>query len=374
MQRSILMLLANGFHPDPRVHKEANSLLENGFDVAIVCLDRDCRLPRREVVGGIEIRRVRVGVVKPGEHLSVARALTAFYLKALGEALAVNRRRRIDLVHCNDFDTVALGLVLKRLWNIPLVYDMHDLYASFIKNDFLRGLVQKVDDHFYSRVDAMLIVNDDFRRLPRLDADRATVVMNVPDKKGAGICADTDVGLFYAGNLDLLRDMRYAMTVFEECGFNVELAGDGPLLREYRATTNSDRIALPGRISPDEVRLRTSRCKAVIALYDTAYPNNRLASPNKLFDAMKFGKPAIVSEGTVMARIVEELECGLVVPYGDREELSAAIGRLKEEKQYRRMCENAFAAHRERFNWEIMASRMTKLYRELVGDRAEGEI
>lgn len=83
--------------------------------------------------------------------------------------------------------------------------------------------------------------------------------------------------------------------------------------------------------------------------------------------AMKYGKPAIVSEGTVMSRIVEEFECGVVVPYGDSRKLAEALDGLKDEDRYRRMCENAFRAHCERYNWETVATRIVGVYRGLVG-------
>lgn len=368
---SVLMLLANGFHPDPRVHREATSLIEGGFSVTVLCLDRDCDLPTSEEIDGVEVHRVRVGEVRPGEYLSVSRALALFGVLGAREARSLNRKKTFDLIHCNDFDTIAMGLLLGRLWRVPVVYDIHDLYSSFFCGGLPGVLVQKIDDVFYRAADAMLIVNEEFRTLPGLQGKDVTVIMNVPGKEGAGIREDDDEGLFYAGNLNLLRDMRWALPVFEESGFPVVFAGDGPLRTEYEKMARGRGVELLGRIPPQEVYERTGRCRAVLALYDTSYPNNRFASPNKLFDAMKFGKPAVVSSGTVMARIVEEAECGLVVPYGDAGALTAALRTLRDDEAYGRMCENAHRAHRERFNWEIMADRLVALYRSLTEKRKE---
>jgi len=35
------MLLAKAYRPDPRVYKEAMTLSKNGFDVSILCWDRE---------------------------------------------------------------------------------------------------------------------------------------------------------------------------------------------------------------------------------------------------------------------------------------------------------------------------------------------
>lgn len=38
------MLLSNGFSPDPRVYKEAVTLVKNGYEVIILAWDREKRL------------------------------------------------------------------------------------------------------------------------------------------------------------------------------------------------------------------------------------------------------------------------------------------------------------------------------------------
>jgi len=368
----ILMLLTNGFHPDPRVHKEAVSLTKNGFQVTLVCMDRGGDLPPREVVDGIDVRRVRVGKVRPGEILSVGRALAEFHARAAWEVWALGGRGRFGAIHCNDFDTVALGLALRLRYGIPVVYDMHDQYSSFFTSPAARRVVDSVDARYCRHADATIVVNDRFLSLPYVDARKSTVIMNVPTAEGGGRSEDTGEGILCAGNLDRSRDVRYAMGALAAAGCPIRFAGDGPLLDETRARATSGDIAFLGRIPPKEVIARTQRSRAVLALYDPAYPNNRLASPNKLFDAMKFGKPAVVSDGTVMADIVRRFDCGLAVTYGDAASLALALGTLMDEGAYRRLCANAFRAFQSDFNWGIMEPRLVSLYTSLLAPGAHG--
>ena len=366
-----LMLLTNGFQPDPRVHKEAVTLIEIGFGVTIICLDRDGTLPPREVVDGIDVRRIRVGDVKPGEVLSVGTSLARFYAKAAWEIGTLHKQKSFKLIHCNDFDTVGLGLALKFRYRIPVVYDMHDQYSSFLTNPVAREAVQRVDAVFCRAVDAIIVVNEEFLSVPFIDERKSTIVMNVPTIEGSGRSDVTDVGIFYAGNLDRSRDMHYAMDTLAKSGFPVQFAGDGPLLNEARTMATSEKITFLGRIPVSEVHRRTLDCLAVLALYDPAYPNNRFASPNKLFDAMKYGKPAIVSNGTVMAGIVEKFDCGLVVEYGSTASLKDALNALCDEELYERLSINAYEAFSSKFNWEIMEPRLFSLYRKLTDQSSD---
>jgi glycosyltransferase involved in cell wall biosynthesis len=364
-----LMLLANGFEPDPRVHKEARSLLRAGYRPTLVCLDRRCNLPAEEQVDGLRLLRIRVGQVRAGDPRSLMRALPLFYAQAVRAARRLHARAPFALVHCHDLDTMVPGVTLQRMLSIPLVYDIHDLYASFFAAPALQRAVNAIDERMRRAADGLVIVNERFLQFPGIDRQRTVVVMNVPSAEGSGTGSGTDSGLFYAGNLDHHRDMRYALPVLRASGFPVEFAGDGPLVETYRTMVPDGSVRLLGRISPAEVFERTARCKAVLALYDTRIENNRLASPNKLFDAMKYGKPSIVSADSVMGEIVRRHDCGVAVPYGDAEALAAALRQLHDPARYATMCTNALAAFRQHYSWEAMEPRLWGLYAQLIGTR-----
>ena len=76
-------------------------------------------------------------------------------------------------------------------------------------------------------------------------------------------------------------------------------------------------IKFLGRLPHNEIMRLTNEADLLFALYDTNVPNNKYASPNKLFEAMPCGKPIIVNDGTSMANIVKNEECGIIVPYND---------------------------------------------------------
>ncbi|MCK4432384.1 MAG: glycosyl transferase family 1, partial [Methanomicrobia archaeon] len=58
--KKVIMLLSNPFKPDPRVYKEAKSLVNNGYDVTVFAWDRECKYPKKEIIDGIKIERVRL--------------------------------------------------------------------------------------------------------------------------------------------------------------------------------------------------------------------------------------------------------------------------------------------------------------------------
>lgn len=371
--RRLLMLLANGFHPDPRVHKEACSLIAAGFEVTILCLDRDENLAPEDQVDGIRLHRLRAGRVRAGAALSVGRALLRFARAASALARRLHAERPFHAVHCHDFDTAFFGLRLARRLGVPGVYDMHDLYSSFFTNPVLERAVGWLDARACRAASGMIVVNDRFLDLPAIDPAQTEVVMNAPLLAGSERCEVTSEGLFYAGNFDASRDMRYALEPITESGLSAHFAGDGPLLEEHRRRAAGEpKITFLGRIPPAEVFERTRRSLAVLALYDPVWRNNRLASPNKLFEAMKYGKPTIASDDTVMAEIIRQHDCGLVVRYGDPQSLAEALEALRQGERYARLAANAHAAFLRHYHWEIMADRLLRLYDGLLGRSQAG--
>jgi hypothetical protein len=54
------MLLSNSFRPDSRVLKEAEYLQKYGFDITVLCWDRQAELPEGETLSsGVKIIRIQ---------------------------------------------------------------------------------------------------------------------------------------------------------------------------------------------------------------------------------------------------------------------------------------------------------------------------
>jgi len=117
----------------------------------------------------------------------------------------------------------------------------------------------------------------------------------------------------------------------------------------------------------DEIIQNTLDADLTLALYDPGIPNNVYASPNKLFEAMASGIPIIVNENTSMANIVRKENCGIIIPYGNKESLIEAISCLKDNKGLRkRLGDNGRKAYENKYNWKIMENRLNGIYHQVL--------
>jgi glycosyltransferase involved in cell wall biosynthesis len=97
-----------------------------------------------------------------------------------------------------------------------------------------------------------------------------------------------------------------------------------------------------------------------------------VASPNKLFEYMAFGKPLVVSDLTAHRVLVDKTGAGLLFPPGNVDALVQAILKLRDPTLRATMGERAYKAAQTSYNWRVDSARLLQLYDELaVGTKAE---
>jgi len=374
---STLMLLTNPYRPDPRVLREARALVRHGTNVQLVAWDREGSLPGRREEEGVDVTRLgpRCTFRSAGKVIS---RLPRFWFRAL----KVSRKMRFDIVHCHDFDTLPLGMLISKLRCRPLLYDSHELYSAMIQKDVggLARLVWVFEKAFSRRADEIVTVNESLAE--KLSAGRreaARVVTNSPDTgvlDGADAMQTRDkYGLrgfviSYLGSLEPGRFVEELVSSVEPSG-NVSLVigGNGTLLPVVeRASKFNPAVKLRGALSPDEALKITWASDLVIAMLDPANPNYRVSTPVKILDAMACGRPFITSQGLDIAKRVAEVGCGFVIPY-DKEAFMETLRRAQEApKLLLEMGRKGKEYYDKELSWEKSQKELFKAYKALVSD------
>ncbi len=357
---------------EPRIAKEAGTLARAGFEVHVILWDRELAYPEEETRDGIRIHRFRLRA--PEGQPSLALLLPRWWAHLFFRLL----RLRPDVVHAVDFDTVVPAYGAAQLAEARLVYDIFDFYAEMITatlSDRLRGSLAKWERSMIARADAVIV--PDLHRREQFGTTRPkhlVEILNVPeDRPVPRAPEDPDqFVVFYGGMIARDRGLKDLVIACEDVGAKLVVAGHGPDEAELLDHIESSHAALyVGTIPYDEVLERTAACQVVAALYDPRVPNNRFAAPNKLFEAMMFAKPVLVSEGTLAADIVQEVGCGLVVRYGDREALKKALESVMlSSSEAAAMGARGRAAFERRYNWKAMEPRLLDTYHALAAPRS----
>jgi glycosyltransferase involved in cell wall biosynthesis len=294
-----------------------------------------------------------------------------------GELLfLIRNRKRFDIFHACDFDTVIPATIIKFLWGKKVVYDIFDFYADHLRNTpgWIKRIIRWMDQKCIDWVDGVILADDArWEQIRGANPKRNAVIYNTPNDtwhhlKNEPVSQGNDFRLAYVGLLQVERGiLEFLDVIARHPGWSLDLAGfggDSDLIQEQAEGMSN--VKLHGKIPYQKALEICSQADVLFATYDPIIPNHRYASPNKVFEAMMLGKPIIVARGTNMDSIIERYECGLVVDYGDALGLETVLSTLKNDHKLRlRLGKNARQAYDSVYNWHFMESRLLNLYESL---------
>ncbi len=374
MPARVLILRGNPVPPDPRVEKIARALSGLGYGMRILAWDKDAQHPLEDALGGIGLSRI--GLRLPRRRGAANLPYLALFQARLMGWLA-RRRAEYDLIHACDFDTLLPALAAKRLWGKRVIYDIFDFYADMLRRTpaWLAGLARRAELWALGRADAVILADEARQgQIAGSHPRRLAFIYNSPAEEGLPAAAGEaspagELRIAYVGNLQRERGLNELFEVLERHPeWHLDLAGFGPdaeaMARRASALPNA---AWHGRIPYERALELEAAADVLLATYDPRIPNNRYASPNKVFEAMLLGKPVVVARGTNADRLVQSEGSGMVVDYGSAAALEAAFQELAASPELRaRLGRNGCRAYRERYSWEIMRSRLAALYAEVA--------
>jgi len=368
----VLICRSNPIAPDPRVEKEAQSLLKAGYQTRLLGWDRSGALSEHEETAWGVIERLPI-------KAEYARGILNFFpLMRWQVGLLVWLLQHSDeftLLHACDFDTILPALICARLKKKKLIYDIFDFYADHLRNtpSVVKALIRKTDLWTIGQADGVILVDESrVEQIAGAKPRRLAVIYNTPQDLWNTAQPGSAAGAIHLAYIGLLQYERGLMELIEVIGrhpdWRLDLAGfggDETAIRQ-KAEANPN-IHWHGRIPYSNAIELSAQANVLVALYDPTIPNHRYASPNKIFEAMMLGKPVIVARGTNMDRIVEDTQCGLVVNYGEADELEAVLARLERDVELReRLGQAARRAYEQHYSWAVMEARLTALYQQVI--------
>lgn len=376
----VLMLLTNAFDPDPRVHQEATALVEEGYEVTILCWDRDRKSPAKEVIDGISIERIYVRSTH-GRGTGQILFLLVFWIRAFLRCVG----KRFNTVHCHDFDTLPVGYVLARMRGKKVVYDAHESYVDMLINvpTHLKKLIYFLENYFLKRVDLVITVGEILKNsLESRGAKKACVVGNWKkraafnfhreDLEGERTILGVKNGqlvISFIANLGEERKLQALIDAVKDTASVFLLTGGNGPLRPMveEAASRYSNVKYLGYVDPFRIPYYTALSDVVFYGFDPKNPNAKYSAPNKLFEALAAGKAVITGDFGEIGKIVKEYGCGIVLESMSSNDIKDALLSLHGTKLVSYQTEAKRAG--EIYNWGNASNILLKEYRGLYDCR-----
>ncbi|NQT88684.1 glycosyltransferase family 4 protein [bacterium] len=363
-QKSIVMFLDNAFRPDPRVAAEARSLVEAGYRVTLLAWDREGGRPDRENWHGVDVQRLG-----PRSRHRLGSRQVLYLLRFWWRAFWAARRCRADAVHCHDFITLPVGVLLTLFARKRLVYDAHESYADMLGANvagWIKRCVRGLERFLIRRAHMVITVGDLLAAELQQRGARCTWVVgnwkspadfDVAPEDTAAARAELDLGdglvVVYVGWLNADRGIGQLLDAVSALPHvQLVIGGDGPFTPEVaRAAAECPRVQYLGFVDPIKVPVYTAISDVIYYGLDSANPNAAFSAPNKLFEALAAGKAVVCNRCGEIGRIVAEEGCGVVVDELTSDALGCALAELADPGRRRACQEAARRAGAERYNW-----------------------
>ncbi len=391
------MIVHSHYEEDPRVRREAESIVASGRPVVVLGLRLPGQAPEGELAG-VRIRRLDVQRHHGAGILVYLWEYCDFLVRAAWASVRLHRRERFALVQVHSLpDFLAFAALPLRLVGVPLILDLHEAMPEFFRTRFPRAFnpvthgLLVVQERLSIAISSVTIsVNTAMQdRLVRLGVSPAKLVVvgNSPSLARFDASAhprrafreDGSLRLIYAGGLIPTYEVDVAVRalarlVGERPGLDprLEIFGRGDSEALLRALADdlgiADRVTFHGRIPIDDVPAAIAA--ADIGLAPTRRdPFTDLSLSGKVYEYAAMGKPVVASS---LPMVVATFPPGTVTTYeaGDPAGMVDAILALADDPLAREAVVARTASFIQDAAWETESIRYLAVVERLIAARS----
>lgn len=380
---------------DGRVMRAATALVQAGYTVTIVDIEKAECGQEREELHGVALKHVLVSSAFLSTRFKKWTLIRSarMFLRMTRSLLQTSA----DIYHAHDVSGLPATYIAAKLRRKPLIFDAHEMplhehpasalgRSRRVINKFLGVLLK----YMIPRCAGVITVSPPIAReistcykLPKV-----TLVRNIPEyqdvqstnrlRQALGLKPEARIAL-YQGYLQLSRglDKLVYAAKFLEPGNVIIVMGKsvGNVQAELEALIAregvADRIKIAPAVPYAELLEWTTSADVGLIIYEPAYSlNMRYALPNKFFEYLMAGLPVLITRLDAMVELVQSKDVGRVLPSLEPADVGEAINQmLADASGLARQRANARQVARNEFCWEQERAQLIGLYQEILEKR-----
>ncbi len=401
-------MVLNSFYPhDIRVRKEAETLIEAGYQVFLLCYKRRSE-KKAEVRDGIQIHRVFIGESKVSVGIWDVISSIFFYHPIVGRILKkFIKQHSIDLLHVHDLPLAGTVLRVGKRHDIPVILDLHENYPealsvwfSWRKNALIRlknylffnyKRWHNYEKYAVKQSDRVIAVVDEMKQKLISDHDlpseKITVISNTESCKfkeqqlNLNVYDDISDGfvLLYAGYIGphrgvdtVINAMKYLKRYPSIYFVIVGSASEDVMsyLKESAIRNGNEQNIIFKGFQPFDTFYSYMSQASVNVIPHKKNGHTDFTIPHKIYQSMMAGKPVLVSSCEPLKRTVTRYQCGEVFEADNPADCANKIERIyHDQKAAAKMGQMGQRATLEgHLNWEQTGKELLTLYESITPD------
>ncbi|MFX0152392.1 MAG: glycosyltransferase family 4 protein [Candidatus Hodarchaeota archaeon] len=380
----IFMFLHGYYYKDIRVKKEAKSLVKNGLDVTVYCLqEKDETYSKNNVNSGIKVIPVKK---MTEEKRKTPMGMLLFWFCLLRSIWKINN---ITIIHAHDLSSLPPGILLKLLRRTKfVVFDSHEQFSDAVYDYYgplAFGLTQLIENFCTKRSDLFLGVMKPQielvkKRIKNYSNIYFSYIPNYPEltgvlKKPCFHVRNQVFRVIFLGSMqpercyDQLIDASKILRK-EDYSCEIFLIGDGPMyshvMNRVRNENLEDMIILTGHL-PQEEALEIT-CKGDVGLILVEPQRNmRSIMPNKYFEYLQLGLGLICVKANGIGLYMKRIDGVFIDDPMNPESIAQAVKVLyNDEERRKKMVLKAQQIIERKWNWSTCEKRLIDSYNALL--------
>lgn len=329
-----------------RPHRRIQETIEQGFDVDVYCLCKEEGIvtPNYEVTYFIESKL---------SSLSYSSRFSGLLPKILKCIKLYDKKNTI-------FYFFSLNTALATLFcRLNYVYEESDMLFDRFRSSFLRMVVKKVNLFIIKSSKFTVFTSEGFAQYyyGNVRPDNIIFIPNKVNKECLSlpqivknVCDINHIRFGFVGKLRYKTLYNFAEVIadkYPQHEFHFFGKNGGFTDEEIKYLESKGNVFFHGIFkNPVDLPEIYSMIDFVVATYDTTGINPRYAEPNKMYEAIFFRTPIIVSKNSFLQSKVEQLNIGFALNAMDKNEIEEGIKSIN-KITYQTFSESLFKINKE---------------------------
>ena len=318
------VLLFSYYPADPRPRRAAEALAREGVMIDLICLQKNVKEPRREIVNGVSIFRVPLRRRRGGKIRYIGQ-YSIFVLRSFLYLTFRSIFRRYDFVHVHNMpDVLVFSALVPKALGAKIILDLHDpmpelmmsIYDLRAENHFVRWL-KRLEKLSVSFAHLILTPNKAFQELfisRGCPSEKIQIIMNSPESDIFNPSKYESLTRTSANGEKPFKIMYHGL-IAERHGLDTALEAIArlqPIIPRLEFHIFGDHTPYMNKIDSQVRELRLRSCvhyhryqpqieiaKSIRSIDLGIIPNRRspfteLNMPTRIFEYLAMGKPVVV--------------------------------------------------------------------------------
>lgn len=374
-KKLVVSIVSNPAQPDPRVNKEAETLVKSGYDVHVLCWDRENRFPSYIIIRGVKY----IFIKSKGSYGKGLKSLFSFLKFWINVFFRLNSGE-YDIIHSHDLDTLLPSFLAAKIKKKKLIYDAHEAYNEY-ERFHLKDLLTWIESFLSCNVDYVITVTDILEnKFKSYGINNVDCIYNFPIKQNISIAARSDeCRVFTFGRLGYGRNgnnldviLNAFIRVADEIP-NIRIIFAGKMLSNIFnmlqairiSTKHSDKIIIFNDNIEYVELMKYYKVIDVSVIFDEASGNNYMGLDTKFFEATVYGIPTIVNKNSQTYKFIQKDNLGIVIENDTLDSLVDAMKQVVINADLYDLYRNNCISNSDKYLWTSQATRLLNIYEKI---------